>query len=81
MTAFFLNLVERVSYAVAKGMMKAFLEWYNQPRTATDEETTNEDKFNEDNLRDYLAAHTRSMSAEGDNHSGPDETSPNEPVA
>ena len=78
MTAFFLKLIESVSYAATRGAVKAVLEWYNQPRTATDEEVTNEDSIRERRLRARLDMW---LLAEDDDHSGPDEAAPVEPTS
>ena len=73
----FLKIIESISYAATRGAVKAVLEYLNTPRTATDEETTDEDKNIESRLYAWL---DNKLPTEGDNHSGPDETSPDEPT-
>ncbi len=69
--SFFLSLIERVAYAVTRGAIKAIWEELRKPRTAVDEELTDEDREIDSRLRCRLADW---LQANSDNQPRPDST-------
>lgn len=51
----FLKIIEAVSYAVTRGAIKAVWEELRKPRTAVNEEATDEDRIIESRLRGRFA--------------------------
>lgn len=71
-----LALVERIAYAVTRGAIKAIWEELRKPRTAVDEEVTDEDRAIEDRLRGRFADW---LQANPDGDTGPDNAAPGKP--
>ncbi len=50
-----MGFVERIAYAIGKGVAAAWFEEMRKPRTAETEKQSEEDTTDEENLRDNLA--------------------------
>ena len=72
----FLRIIESIAYAVTRGAIKAVWEELRKPRTAVDEEVTNEDSAIEDRLRARLALW---LQADEHDNSGSNDAPPVEP--
>lgn len=69
------GFIEKLAYAIGKGVAAAVLEELRKPRTAETEKPTEEDMTDEENLRDNLAGlDIDGLRPESHGDSGPVET-------
>lgn len=62
----FYTIIEKIAEAITRGAIKAVWAELRKPRTATDEEVTDEDHILEDRLRNRLRLHLAGVQADGD---------------
>ncbi len=72
-----MGFIERIAYAIGKGVAAAWFEEMRKPRIAETEKPTEEDVTDEENMRDNLAGlDIDGMRPEPHGDSGPSEGAP-----
>lgn len=70
------GILERIAYAITRGAIKAIWEELRKPRTAVDEELTDEDAEQQERIRARLIASLGGVPSNGDGDSGPKRSAP-----